>query len=406
MEVGERVDIPYHFLNDLLDHFKLVAVDGMVNLKPIALGLVTVLGIIDLTTMWGLYFGEMRVREMVGKAIKIGFFAALIMNWGPLTMAVEGTFTQVARVASGNTADSSPTGIMQQANRISYRLFNNAVHDVPLNGVSNESKASFYDDNGHLVDNYKDLLKEGKSSDDSFLNVFSGFGDSIAQIPGRFIKLVLCVAIYLAFAFIALNVILCYVEFYITTALSIILIPFGVNSHTSFMSQKALGALVNFGTKLMIMLFLIGIMSSFIQEIKTIQNDDYAELFEITLQACMYAFLIWQLPTLISGMLSGSPSMGASAGGVAAGASAMMNRTGNAIGSSTRGMINAAAITGDAIRASRADKGFWSHINGVTKDTAKNRIDRAKNAIFRRSSVTSNKARMLSNARAKAGGYQ
>lgn len=388
MEVGERVDIPYHFLNELLDHFKLVAVDGMVNLKPIALGLVTVLGIIDLTTMWGLYFGEMRVREMVGKAIKIGFFAALIMNWGPLTMAVEGTFTQVARVASGNTADSSPTGIMQQANRISYRLFNNAVHDVPLNGV-NAVGTSFYDDNGHLVDNYKDLLKEGKSSDDSFLNVFSGFGDSIAQIPGRFIKLVLCVAIYLAFAFIALNVILCYVEFYITTALSIILIPFGVNSHTSFMSQKALGALVNFGTKLMIMLFLIGIMSSFIQEIKTIQNDDYAELFEITLQSCMYAFLIWKLPDLISGMLSGTPSMGVSAGGLARNTQQALKLGAKPVRSAARAMMMATAMGYDMMRVGAGRlKNTMRPLSGSITNGAKNRINSAKNAILRRASLS------------------
>ena len=93
--------------------------------------------------------------------------------------------------------------------------------------------------------------------------------------------------------------------------------PFGVNSHTSFISQKSLGAVVNFGVKLMIMIFLLGLMSTMINKMDTITSDDYGKLFESVLQACMYAFLIWKLPSLISGMLSGTPSMGASAAGVA-----------------------------------------------------------------------------------------
>ena len=54
--------VQFAFLNQLLDTFRNASVTGMVNLKPAALGLVAVLGILDITAMWGLYFGEMRVR--------------------------------------------------------------------------------------------------------------------------------------------------------------------------------------------------------------------------------------------------------------------------------------------------------------------------------------------------------
>ena len=76
--------VQFAFLNQLLDTFRTASVTGMVNLKPAALGLVAVLGILDITAMWGLYFGEMRVREIIGKVIKIGFFCYFNHELGAL----------------------------------------------------------------------------------------------------------------------------------------------------------------------------------------------------------------------------------------------------------------------------------------------------------------------------------
>ena len=324
--------VQFAFLNQLLDTFRTASVTGMVNLKPAALGLVTVLGILDVTAMWGLYFGEMRVREIMGKVIKIGFFVILILNWGPITTAVEDTFVKVGQIASAHQTATKPSSIMVEGTKKMYRLWNNAIYDIPMSDTAKSSdNIPYYDSNGNLNKDATKMVEADKKAN-APTNPFSGLGESIAAIPGRIIKIILALAIFIAFAFIALNVLLCFVEFYLTTALSIILLPFGVNSHTSFISQKALGAVVNFGVKLMIMIFLLGLMSTMISKMDAITNDDYGKLFEAVLQACMYAFLIWKLPSLISGMLSGTPSMGASASGVvqsaatAAGAGAMTTR--------------------------------------------------------------------------------
>lgn len=400
----------FQFLNQLLDVFRNASITGMINLKPAALGLVAVLGILDVTAMWGLYFGEMRVREIVGKVIKIGFFTILILNWGPLTTYTEDTFVKIGQIASSETAATKPSSIMEQGFKIGYRLMNNAVHDIPLVGkdgsdpVSEESKTPYYDENGDLVSNYDNLLKEGQ--DKSFVsNPFSGLGDAMASIPGRLLKLVLALAIILAFAFIALNVLLCYIEFYLTTALSIILLPFGVNSHTSFISQKALGAVVNFGVKLMIMIFLLGLMSKMIADMDVIKNDDYGKLFEVVLQSCMYAFLLWKLPSLISGMLSGTPSMGASAAGVAnagmkvAGVAGRAGSAGAQMGA--QAMANAARIGGGAYKAGKmaaassgatntygianaALTGAMKHIGAATSMGARHQINTSKATFLNR----------------------
>lgn len=412
--------VQFAFLNQLLDTFRTASVTGMVNLKPAALGLVTVLGILDVTAMWGLYFGEMRVREIMGKVIKISFFVILILNWGPITTAVEDTFVKVGQIASAHQTATKPSSIMVEGTKKMYRLWNNAIYDIPMaDGEKSKSGVPYYDSNGNLN---KDAEKMVADSKPKSVNPFSGLGEAIAAIPGRIIKIILALAIFIAFAFIALNVLLCFIEFYLTTALSIILLPFGVNSHTSFISQKALGAVVNFGVKLMIMIFLLGLMSTMISKMDAITNDDYGKLFESVLQACMYAFLIWKLPSLISGMLSGTPSMGASAAGVvqsaatAAGAGAMTTRfMGAGSAAAFRGMANASRISGDAIRAGgvaaansntvrgaifNSMRGTANHLGTVTKGAYRHQINAAKNSFINavaRENTASTISRKLSN---------
>lgn len=414
--------VQFAFLNQLLDTFRTASVTGMVNLKPAALGLVTVLGILDVTAMWGLYFGEMRVREIMGKVIKIGFFVILILNWGPITTAVEDTFVKVGQIASAHQTATKPSSIMVEGTKKMYRLWNNAIYDIPMSDTAKSSdNIPYYDSNGNLNKDATKMVEADKKAN-APTNPFSGLGESIAAIPGRIIKIILALAIFIAFAFIALNVLLCFVEFYLTTALSIILLPFGVNSHTSFISQKALGAVVNFGVKLMIMIFLLGLMSTMISKMDAITNDDYGKLFEAVLQACMYAFLIWKLPSLISGMLSGTPSMGASAAGVVqsaatvAGAGAMTTRfMGAGSAAAFRGMANASRISGDAIRAGgvaaansntvrgaifNSMRGTANHLGTVTKGAYRHQINAAKNSFINavaRENTASTISRKLSN---------
>lgn len=419
--------VQFAFLNQLLDTFRNASVTGMVNLKPAALGLVAVLGILDITAMWGLYFGEMRVREIMGKVIKISFFVILIMNWGPITTAVEDTFVKVGQIASAHQTATKPSSIMVEGTKKMYRLWNNAIYDIPMSDTAKSSdNIPYYDSNGNLNKDATKMVEADKKAN-APTNPFSGLGESIAAIPGRIIKIILALAIFIAFAFIALNVLLCFIEFYLTTALSIILLPFGVNSHTSFISQKALGAVVNFGVKLMIMIFLLGLMSTMISKMDAITNDDYGKLFEAVLQACMYAFLIWKLPSLISGMLSGTPSMGASAAGVVqsaatvAGAGAMTTRfMGAGSAAAFRGMANASRISGDAIRAGgvaaassntvrgaifNSMRGTANHLGTVTKGAYRHQINAAKNT-FLNAVARENTASTISRKLSHINGYK
>ena len=155
--------VQFAFLNQLLDTFRNASVTGMVNLKPAALGLVAVLGILDITAMWGLYFGEMRVREIMGKVIKISFFVILILNWGPITTAVEDTFVKVGQIASAHQTATKPSSIMVEGTKKMYRLWNNAIYDIPMaDGETAKSGVPYYDSNGNLNKDAEKMVADSK----------------------------------------------------------------------------------------------------------------------------------------------------------------------------------------------------------------------------------------------------
>jgi P-type conjugative transfer protein TrbL len=92
------------------------------------------------------------------------------------------------------------------------------------------------------------------------LNVIIKQGTStITSDPVLMMNIGILVAIAGSFFMIGLNLFLLYVEFYVIGALSVVLIPFGVNQYTSFISQKVLNAMVTIGIKMMVTVFIIGL---------------------------------------------------------------------------------------------------------------------------------------------------
>ena len=111
---------------------------------------------------------------------------------------------------------------------------------------------------------------------------------------------------------IALQVFLCQVEFYIFVALATIFIPFGVCKHTKFLFDRTIQGVVNFGVKLMGMYFLLAIATHGIN--LTAQpvipaDKSFAYYLQVGLLYLVIAYLIWVLPEKLGALMSGSPSL-------------------------------------------------------------------------------------------------
>ncbi len=142
-----------------------------------------------------------------------------------------------------------------------------------------------------------------------------------------------------AFLIMAIQVFLAVLEYYIIPAVAGVLIPWGFLPQTKFLAEKAIGAVVSAGIKLMVLAFIIAVVDPVLASIHFSGPEiKLNELWSVLLTAAAIAFLAWHVPSLAAGLLAGSPSLSAS--GVAQNVSS--------------GAMLAAGVAGGMVAATRA----------------------------------------------------
>lgn len=276
-----------NFLNDLLTFFQDRCLNGLGLLSPDASYLIYLLGILDICMVWACYFGEARFQELIVKAIKIGFFFFMVDNWKYLTIdVIFETFKIAGQVASNSTFDPSPSGILNKG------IF-----------LTKDVLASITD--GAM-----------------WSSVLGGLG-LLA------VKLVFAIVIIGAFGYMAIQLLLINIEFYMAASLSVILVPFGLIKYTSFLFEKTIGAMFSYGVKLMFMTFILGLGTVLFDTWNTSLSAEAKpqEIITAAFGALTYAYLVWKIPDAAAGFFNGSPSLdaGAAIGGAKSAAGAALS---------------------------------------------------------------------------------
>ncbi len=125
-------------------------------------------------------------------------------------------------------------------------------------------------------------------------------------------------AIMLCYFVIGIQIFITYLEFYIVATLALILIPFGVNKHTAFLGEKAIGAVLSFGIKLMVLAFIASASIPLVKSWTLPTDPTNEQIFCLLLGSLAIAFLCWHAPSVVSGLLSGSPTLTAGSAAAAA----------------------------------------------------------------------------------------
>ena len=118
-------------------------------------------------------------------------------------------------------------------------------------------------------------------------------------------------AILACFLIMAINVFMAVLEYYLFAALVGILLPFGLLAPTKFLAEKAIGAVVAAGIKLMTLAFLLSIVDPVLSNIHFAGPEiTLNELWSVLLTVCSLMLLCWKAPSLAANLLSGSPNLG------------------------------------------------------------------------------------------------
>src|SRR5450432_2867809 len=193
-------------------------------------------------------------------------------------------------------------------------------------------------------------------------------------------------AIMACFLVMAINMFLAVLEYYLFAALAGILLPFGLLEPTKFLAEKAIGAVVSAGVKLMVLGLVTAIIDPVLSSIHFAGPEiTFNELWSVFLTVCALMFLCWKAPSLAGALLGGSPHLGAEhalhaasapiaavaggpiAGGVAQGVSATRAAATMAQGGPHSGWPSGSAASTGGGGAGRATPGGRSGSEGASQ---------------------------------------
>lgn len=169
-----------------------------------------------------------------------------------------------------------------------------------------------------------------------------GAGQTVMNPITAIIVLIAAIAIIVAFMVMGIQLFVVTVEFYIVAALGLILVPFGVFKHTSFLFDKIKDGIINFGIKYMVLGFVMSVSMDIIKKWSALSGDaTIQQATYMAFGACALAYLCYHAPSVASGMASG--------GGGTLGGMAMMGGIAGAMGTAKRSIGNAH----DGVRGTR-----------------------------------------------------
>ncbi|MFC5345317.1 P-type conjugative transfer protein TrbL [Brevundimonas staleyi] len=223
---------------------------------------------------WALSANRDLLAAGFGKVLLIGAFAYLINDWQGLSETIQAGFVDLGLAAGGGSLSRAdflnPGAVLHTGWEIVRAL-----------GETPAPVANPLDVAGNLVD---------------------------ALILG-----LAMIGILLAFAVLALQIIVTLLEFKIVTLGGFVLLPFGIWSKSAFLAERPLGYVVASGLKVLALAIVVSGASAVFDQLQPSANPDMHEALAILVAALLLAMLAIFIPNLAAALVTGGPALGAGA---------------------------------------------------------------------------------------------
>lgn len=263
--------------NDLMATFASTVSAGFDALQgPVngVFGLMIALVVALTGIQWALSPGRDLLAGAFSKVLLIGAFAYLINDWQGLSETFQAGFIDLGLMAGGGSMDRSdflnPGAVLEAGWRIVKAL---GETPAPVNNPLD------------VAGNFTDALILG-----------------LAMI-----------GVMLAFAVLALQIIVTLLEFKIVTLGGLILLPFGIWSKSAFLAERPLGYVAAAGLKVLALAIVISLAQSIFEQLQPSENPDLYEALAVLAASLLLAMLAIFIPNLAAALVTGGPSLGAGA---------------------------------------------------------------------------------------------
>lgn len=237
---------------------------------------------------WALSPNREVLASGFGKVLLIGAFAWLINDWQRLSETIWAGFIELGLTAGGGSL----------------------------------SRADFLNPGAILAQGWEIVkaLGETPAPVDNPLDVVGNTADAL--ILG-----LAMLGIMLAFAILALQIIVTLLEFKIVTLGGFVLLPFGIWNKSAFLAERPLGYVVSSGLKVLALAIVVSGARTIFDQLQPSANPDIYEALSILVASILLAMLAIFIPNLASALVTGGPSLGAGAaltGGLAIGGAGLL----------------------------------------------------------------------------------
>ncbi len=300
-------------LDSIAENYQQGSIIWFEPLFKIAQQLFTILATIEVAwtaVIWALEKDEFKslTASLIKKIMSIGFFYALLINSNVWIPSIIDSFISAGHSASGlKEVGFSPSQVLDTGLKITWIM----VKELQVSGI---------------VD-----------------TITTGITVMIASL-----------IIIFAFAVIASQLLIALIESYIVISGGVIFLGFGGSRWTTDFTQRYISYAFAIGVKLFVMYLLIGIgQNQVVGWPESLNPVNIKSVLTVMGSSLVYMFLVWQIPSMASSILSGTPNITAgSAASTIASSGAMMIGAGAHIGAT--GLSGAKSATGFANAASAA----------------------------------------------------
>ncbi len=223
---------------------------------------------------WALSPNRELLAAGFGKVLLIGAFAYLINDWQALSETIQAGFIELGLTAGGGALTRAdflnPGAILETGWEIVKAL---GETPAPVNNPID------------VVGNMADALVLGLAM----------------------------VGVMLAFAILALQIIVTLLEFKIVTLGGFVLLPFGIWSKSAFLAERPLGYVVAAGLKSLALAIVVSGAQSVFADLQPSANPGLYEALAILSAAMLLAMLAIFIPNLAAALVTGGPALGAGA---------------------------------------------------------------------------------------------
>ena len=275
-------------LSPFMRYYISVIMNGAAVIAPYAINLTLILAMIDgaIKVAFDLISGD-KIQFLVTMILRVGFYIFLIQSW----IGTNSSYQLMPALSSGFETMGYTAGGAEEM----IKEYSKASPDSNIEVQSNQ-----------IVTNA--------------LNFFNIFWEHAQQknLLTILIGLVCVVAAVIILFLTALEMFMVRIEFWTMALITIPLLPFGVIGQFRFLSEKAIGTMFNLAVKIFVVAFIatlsVNMLTGLVDSARdTATSSDFIGNISYFLQVLLYALILFymtkKIPELVSGLLSGSPSL-------------------------------------------------------------------------------------------------